>query len=113
MIKGVVGSQYIQVSGSNNSPYISPGSAGAGMIRWNPNMQQLEVNDGNTWLPLSSGFSTIDLSTDVIEIIEWCKRKLEEERRIEDLCKRYPGLQKAKDNFEMFKKLVENEQSEN
>jgi len=113
MIKNISGSKYIQVSGSSSQPNISPGAVGAGMVRWNSNMQQLEVNDGNTWISLTASIPTIELSPEVVEIIEWGRQKLAEDRKIKELCQRYPGLQKAKDNFEMFKKLVENEQSEN
>jgi hypothetical protein len=113
MIKSIIGSKYIHVSGNSSGPYISPGSSGAGMLRWNSNMNQMEVNDGNTWIALNTSVSSIELSPEVVEILEWGKKKLAEEQRIEELCKKYPGLQKAKDNFEMFKKLVENEQPEN
>ena len=54
MIKNISGSKYIMVSNSGSSdPYISPGSVGAGMLRWNPNMNCMEVNDGNMWKQFS------------------------------------------------------------
>jgi hypothetical protein len=61
MIKGInSSSRYITVSGGANSgPYISPGAAGAGMLRWNPNINQMEVNDGNSWIRIDTIYSSI------------------------------------------------------
>jgi hypothetical protein len=42
----------------------------------------------------------------------WARKKKQEEARLDELCKKYPGLQKAKDNFEMFQRLVESDGAE-
>jgi hypothetical protein len=36
---------------------------------------------------------------------------MQEEQQLEEKCKQYPGLAKARDNFEMFKKLVDTDHS--
>jgi hypothetical protein len=112
MIKGITGGKYISVSGGYASdPYISPGSSGAGMLRWNSNMNCLEVNDGVTWKQFSTAFPTIDLTPEATELLDWARKKMLEERRIDELCKKYPGLDKARANYETFLAMVESETS--
>ncbi len=111
MIKTISsGSQHVTVSGGYpNMPYMSPGAVGAGMLRYNPNMQQIEVSDGVSWLPLSSG-TMIDLSMDTKQAVEWAYNKMQEEKKLKDLMARHPGLQDLHDKFEMMKALCMEEE---
>jgi hypothetical protein len=102
--------KYIYIHGGHSHiPYISPGSAGAGMIRWNPNTNQLEVNDGNIWIKFSETAPTIGLTDEAEEIMDWARGKMREERRIKELCQRYPALQKAKDNYDLILNIIKDE----
>lgn len=108
MIKNITGGKYININGSYyTDPYISPGTAGAGMLRWNSNMNCIEVNDGVMWKAFSTAIPTIELTPEAQNILDWAKQKMEEERRIDGLCEKYPGLRNARDNFETFKRIVE------
>lgn len=112
MIKGINGGRFVQVSNAYVSdPYISPGSVGAGMMRWNPNMNCIEVNDGSMWKQIGTAIPTVDLTTEANELLEWARKKMQEEKQLDELCKKYPGLGKARDNFETFLRLVESEKS--
>jgi len=115
MIGSVVSnSNYITVSGSASSaPYISPGAAGAGMLRWNPNMQCVEVNDGNVWLTFAESHVGIDLGPDTQKIIEWAARKMEEEENLEAMLEQYPALRKAKENFDILLNLTKDDYEAN
>lgn len=95
---------------STSSPYISPGSQSAGMVRYNTNMQQMEVYDGVSWLTIG-GTCEVSLSGEAEMIIAWAREKMLEEKRIDELCEKYPGLRKARDNYETFKRLVASEES--
>lgn len=107
MIKNINGSRYITVSNSSSSdPYISPGAVGAGMIRWNPNMNCMEVNDGNMWKQFTTSYPTIGLTPEAESILDWARQKQVEEQQLDELCKKYPGLERARNNFETFKRLV-------
>lgn len=114
MIKNIAGSAYITVNGSTPSmPYISPGANGAGMVRYNGNMQQLEINDGNSWLSIGMSYPTIELSRDAIEILEWArlertKQRLMEERIAQNpsLKKAYAAVLRAQENFDILDKIV-------
>lgn len=110
MIKSINGGKYINVNGAYwTDPYISPGSSGAGMLRWNSNMNCMEVNDGSVWKQMMATIPTIELTPEAQNILDWAKKKMEEEKRIDGLCEKYPGLRNARDNYETFKRLVESE----
>jgi hypothetical protein len=112
MIKGINSSgRYLTVSGgSQASTYISPGSSGAGMMRYNSNMNCIEVNDGNMWKHLESSYAMVELTPETERILDWAKKKMYEEQQLDELCKKYPGLGKARDNYETFKRLVRAEE---
>ena len=108
MIKGVspIG-RYINISGgTGGAPYISPGSAGAGMVRWNPNMSQLEVNDGNSWLPLSTSYASIGLTEEAMQLLDWAKRKMIEEEAMLSLPSDHPAMKIAKQNVNRAKQSL-------
>ena len=112
MIKGLTGGRYITVSGgSTNTPYISPGAVGAGMVRYNANMQCMEVNDGNSWQQLHASYAQVQLDSEAEALLDWAKKKRAEEMQLDELCKKYPGLDRARTNFETFKQLVLSEES--
>jgi hypothetical protein len=108
MIKGInSSSRHITVvGGSPSNPYISPGAVGSGAVRWNGNTNCIEINDGNMWQQLNSSYTSIDLGDEAKQILAWAAEKMREERELEALCAKYPGLAKARDNYEMFKKFV-------
>jgi hypothetical protein len=103
------GSPHITVNNSQNPIPISPGAVGAGMVRYNPNMQQLEVYDGITWHGMNTQ-ATIDLVWDSKEAIEWAHRKMREERQLKEMMERHPGLKDLHDKFEMMKVLCMEEE---
>jgi hypothetical protein len=112
MIKGITGGRYITVSGGMSAdPYISPGAMGAGMVRYNSNMNCMEVNDGNSWRQLGMNYANLELTPDAQAILDWAKTKMAEEQQLDELCKKYPGLRKARDNYETFLALVQSEES--
>ncbi len=114
MIKNLTGGFGITISGSMNSdPYISPGSVGAGMLRWNPNMNCMEVNDGNTWKQLTWNFPTIELDSNTKAIVMWAQKKMQEDtirqQRIKDnpaLQKAYEAIKRAEANFDILDKIA-------
>ena len=112
MIKGLTGGKYITVTGGNaNTPYISPGAVGAGMVRYNANMQCMEVNDGNSWQQMHTSYAQVQLDSEAEMLLDWAKKKRAEEMQLNELCKQYPGPERARSNFETFKQLVLAEES--
>lgn len=110
MISNIVGSQYIQVSGSSFSPpSISPGVAGAGMVRWNPSMNCIEVNDGTSWRQMMMSYPTIDLTPDTKDLLEWARaqrtmymRRLEAAQKNPALLKALEAIKRAEENFDLL-----------
>jgi hypothetical protein len=49
------------------------------------------------------------LSSEAEAAIKWASEKMREDQKLEELCKKYPALQHAKDNFELIKALVQDE----
>ena len=109
MIKGInSSSRYITINGgSPSTPYISPGAAGAGMIRWNPNMNHLEVNDGNTWIQLNMNYASIELSSDAESLLEWARKKKNEEQDWYTLASNNEAVRIALEQLEQAKTRVE------
>jgi hypothetical protein len=105
MIKHINGMNRITVQANNSPPYISPGAQGSGILRYNTNSNEIEVYDGATWRQLSTNV-TIGLDSETQMILDWSREKMLEDQRINELCEKYPGLAKARENFEMFKKLA-------
>jgi hypothetical protein len=96
MIRTISGSKYIQVSGGMfTNPYISPGASGAGMVRWSPSMNCLEVNDGNSWQQIHSAHPMITLTPDAEILLDWVKQKQAEELRIAALAAKHPTVADA------------------
>jgi hypothetical protein len=118
MIKGINSSgRYLTVSGgSPSNTYISPGSAGSGMMRYNGNMNCIEVNDGCSWIQLPSGYATVELNPDIESLLEWARLERTKQRVMEDRIKKHPSLQKAYEaiqraeaNFDILDKIIGDE----
>lgn len=115
MIKGINSSgRYISVQGGNaNSPYISPGAVGAGMVRYNSNANQLEVNDGNSWQTLATTYATVELTPETESLLEWARKERskqsERERAIRNnpaLAKAYEAIKRAEENFDLLEAIA-------
>lgn len=97
MIKNVTSnSPYIIVGNYNGSlGYISPGSQ-AGQVRYNTNMNVMEVFNGTAWQDIA-GQADIDLSYDAKLVLEWGKKKMARELEMEALAKEHPTVAAALD----------------
>jgi hypothetical protein len=109
MIKGInSSSRYITVSGgSPSNTYISPGSVGAGMIRWNPNMNCMEVNDGNMWKTLDMSYASVELTSDAESLLEWARKKRDKETTLYALAEKNSAVKIALDNLEQAQQQLE------
>lgn len=92
---------------SGNFPYIDNSRPSAGLVRYNNS--DLEVFDGSSWV-LLNGTATLNLAPELDNIFDWLKEKYQEEKKLDELCKQHPALDKARENFELIKKLVASEQ---
>jgi len=68
---------------------------------------QLQVYNGSVFVPIhtTAWVDSIELGT----VVEWAKQKMEQELREQALAEQFPAFAKAKENYGMIKRLVENE----
>jgi hypothetical protein len=117
MIKGIMGTTGVTVSGGNTSlPYIGPNSNNplTGMIRIN--MNDLEVFNGSNWQSLPSSYATVTLDQDILDIIQWARTQRTLEMNRATLIANNPALEnaykavlRAEQNFEILSKFVEHD----
>jgi hypothetical protein len=87
-----------------------------GQVRWNGTTKCFEVCDNNNssynggWMRIEN---TVQLNSDpqIQSVLEWAKKKMEEDKRIEQLVKKYPAVKDAKEKLEIIIKLVQDENS--
>ena len=101
MISGInSNSKYISVhGGSSSSVYISPGSVGAGMLRYNGNTNCIEINDGNVWRAMSTSYASVGLTPETEMLLEWAQQKRNEELTLKALAEKNEAVRIAVENL--------------
>jgi len=110
MISGISpGRGLVVQNGTGGLPHVPPNSSNpmTGMLRVNGT--SLEVFTGSSWQYVSTNYASIELDSNTQSVVSWAMKKMAEEQKIAELCKKYPALEKAHNNYEMIKALVENE----
>jgi hypothetical protein len=117
MIKGIMGTVGITISGGNTSlPYIPPNSNNPiqGMIR--VNSTELEVFNGTGWQSLPSSYTTVSLDSDVQDLLIWARKQREEELALENLAQTNPTIKDLveqvkikQDQIKMVQTLIKKE----
>ena len=89
--------KYVQVIGGSASTYVNGqyGAQGVGNLRFNTSGQRLEVYDGNAWVELNMPHASVGLNGVAEEAIDWARRQMEEEKRLEALAKEHPAVADA------------------
>ena len=111
MIKSLsTNGSFITVSGGNpGSTYIGnySNAPGVGNMRYNPNNQNIEVFDGSTWIILSAHHAYVSLTPDAVSLLEWARKKRDEELEMERLAQTSPVIKdlvtQIKDKEEQIK----------
>ena len=111
MIKGInTSGRYLTVSGGHAaSTYVNnySGSQGVGNVRYNTSTQNMEVYDGNNWIMLNTSFATVELTPETEALLEWARRKRDEELRIEELAKQSVTLRDAVNTLKQAQEQVQ------
>ena len=96
MIKTIMNGAGINVSnGIHSTLYIDMTRPSAGMVRYNGN--NFEVYDGNSWMKIPGGDAQVTLDGVTLESLQWVRRKMTEEKRLEELAKSHPTVADAID----------------
>ncbi len=113
MIKGIVAGRGIAVGGVGSSaPYINMSNPSAGMVRYNGNNNGLEIYDGSSWYSIGS-YMDLKLDDHTTMAIDWVYKKMEEERQLEELVRKYPTVAKAKQDLDMVVALTKDYNEQN
>jgi hypothetical protein len=117
MLKGLTGVCGVTVSGGNPSlPYINPNPNNPiqGMIRVNGS--DFQVFDGHSWQQLATGYSTVSLDQEILDVIQWARTQRTIALNRMTLAQNNPALmraleavKRAEDNFEFLSKFVEDQ----
>jgi hypothetical protein len=95
MIDYIVGGEYLNVTSNKGAqPYINKtnGQPMTGAMSYDPGSQQMKVYDGNSWLSLGGGSATVNLDPDAIRILNWAKKRMQEEVERERLAETNPTI---------------------
>ena len=96
MINTIINGTGINViNGIHSTLYIDMTRPSAGMVRYNSN--NFEVYDGNGWIIIPSGDAQVALDGPTLESLQWVRRKMTEEKRLEELAKTHPSVADAID----------------
>jgi len=121
MIKNISSSgKYINVIGESVANYINnySGAQGVGNIRFNTTNQTMEVYDGMSWITLQMGHVNVGLSADAESILDWARKKRDEEIEIDLLAAANPTIKnlleqikEKEDQIQMVITLIKKEVS--
>jgi hypothetical protein len=109
MINGITQSgRYVTVLQGNNSlPYVPSNSNNPiqGMIR--VSNQDMQVFDGSSWITLTSSYSTVGLTGEAESLLDWARKKRDEEMAWESLAKDNQAVKIALNNLEQARRQVD------
>ena len=108
MIKGLQGISGITVSGGNTAlPYVGPNSNNpmTGMMRINGT--DIEVFNGSSWQMLSTSYATVGLDQDVLDLVQWARKKRDQEEKWYQLASNNKAVRIALDHLEQAKTRLE------
>ena len=90
--------------------YLLP--AQSGQVRWNGNSKEFEVCDNNSgnWYRINPEIE-LGCDSELAEVVQWAKKKMEYERKLEKLMREYPAVKDAKEKLDIILKLVEDEKT--
>lgn len=107
MIKGLMGKGSVQVNAGNTSvPYINQNinNPMQGMIRINGSEVQAFDSDG--WVVMGSSYATVNLTPEIESLLDWARKKRDEEMAWEVLATDNQAVKIALDNLEQAQRQL-------
>jgi len=115
MLKDITASgRYVTVTSGASSTYINgySGLQGVGNMRYNTSNQNIEVFDGNQWIQLNMGYASVGLNGEAESLLDWARKKRDEELEIQVLAEKHPAVkaaleavERAKEQLKLIKEL--------
>jgi hypothetical protein len=91
-------------NGYYGGPYVDQSRYDAGRLRMIGN--NLEVYNGSSWCQVTNGTTQVELSPDVVELLEWAKQKRADDEKIKALAAKYPAISTLQSQLDMMICLV-------
>ena len=110
MIKDIYsGDSYLYGTTQSRSPYIVDryNDPSNGMVRYRGDHFEIYDSYNEKWTIYTGNTHTMSLSPRAETIMMWAEKKMLQEQQEAELCKKYPALKTAKDNYETIKALVQ------
>jgi hypothetical protein len=110
MIKDIMASgRYVQITGGSASTYVNgySGSQGVGNMRYNTSNQNMEVFDGSSWITLNMGYAQVGLNSEAESLLDWARKKRDEEMMWQSLAKDNKAVKIALDNLEQARQQLD------
>jgi len=103
-----MGTTGITVGGGNTAlPYVGPNANNpmTGMIRVNGT--EIEVFNGSSWQMISSSYATVSLDQDTQDLLQWARKKRDEESKWYSLASSNEAVRIALEQLEQAKTRLE------
>jgi hypothetical protein len=66
----------------------------------------MEVYTGSSWCQVTNGITQVELSAEVVELLEWAKQKRADDEKIKALAAKYPAISTLQSQLDMMICLV-------
>lgn len=115
MIKGIYpGGRYMQVNNGspvwpniyNYSPSTNGSQSFAGQMRYSTTSSSMEIFDGSTWQSIGNSISQVGLTNEAEELLDWVRKKRQEEVNLMMRIEEHPGLKDAYEKFKIMDALT-------
>ena len=103
-----MGTTGITVGGGNTAlPYVGPNANNpvTGMLRINGT--EMEVFNGSSWQQLSTSYATVSLDQDTQDLLQWARKKRDEESKWYSLASSNEAVRIALEQLEQAKTRLE------
>ena len=121
MIKGLMGSQGVEVDGGNTSlPYVNQNDSNTfqGIMRIRGN--DIQYYDNGCWNNLATSYATVRLDPNTESLLKWCEaqrtiamNRMTAVEKNPALTKAFEAIARAEANFDILAKFVEHDREEN
>lgn len=111
MLKGInTSGRYLQVTGGSFNTHVSKSytsnAHSMGDMRYDLDDQTMKVFDGTSWKTLHGGYATVEMTPDAESLLDWARKKRQEEMELEVLAKEHPSIKDLVDQINLKKEQI-------
>jgi hypothetical protein len=111
MLKGLnTSGRYLQVTGGNSNTHISKSYNSnvhsQGDMRYDLDDQTMKVFDGTSWQTLHGSYATVEMTYEAESLLDWARKKRQEEMELEVLAKEHPSIKDLVDQINLKKEQI-------